>query len=132
MPLSVAKLDFVTLGNGTYKLSHVSIGKVCVITPATATQNSTCLGYLGQHDTDRIVSISCCAAQGGQGKYCRASQGDNQVLLSPTVSLTNVANVNDPLTNLWCVVQGDQGMPLTSIFASVSVFISMVNIVTQD
>jgi hypothetical protein len=30
--------------------SHVSIGKVCVIMPATATQNSTCLGYLGRRD----------------------------------------------------------------------------------
>jgi hypothetical protein len=32
--------------------------------------DSTCLGHLGWHDTDRIVSISCCAAQGGQGNYC--------------------------------------------------------------
>ncbi len=34
---------------------------------------STCLGHLGQHDTDRIVSISCCATQGGQAKYCFVS-----------------------------------------------------------
>jgi hypothetical protein len=30
----------------------------------------TCLGHLGQCNTDRIVSISGHVAQGGQGKYC--------------------------------------------------------------
>ncbi len=50
--------------------------------------NLTCLGHLGQRDTDRIVSISCRVAQGGQGKYCLMS-------LSLTVSLTNYTNVND-------------------------------------
>jgi hypothetical protein len=71
-------------------LSHVSIGKVCAIMPATATQYSTCLGHLGRCDTDRIVSISCSVAQHGQGKYCFVS-------LSLTVLLTNFANVNNPL-----------------------------------
>ncbi len=64
----------------------------------TATSDShhcTCLGHLGRSDTDRIVSISCRAAQGGQGKHCRATHGDCHVSLSLTVSLTNVAKVND-------------------------------------
>jgi hypothetical protein len=56
----------------------------------------TCLGHLGWRDTDRIVSISCRDAQGCQGKYGHIAQGDCCLLLSPTVSLTNVANVNDP------------------------------------
>jgi len=34
----------------------------------TATNDFTFLGLLRQHDTDRIVSILCCAAQGGQGR----------------------------------------------------------------
>jgi hypothetical protein len=34
----------------------------------TATHDFTFLGLLGQHDTDRIVSILCHAAQGGHGK----------------------------------------------------------------
>ncbi len=68
--------------------------------PATATQNSTCLGHLGWCDTDRIVSISCRAAHGGQGKYRRAAQVDCRVLLLLTVLLANVANVNDPLLGL--------------------------------
>ncbi len=61
--------------------------------PATATQNSTCFGHLGRHNTDRVISISYHVAQGGQGKYCF-------VLLSPTVSLTNFANVNDAYATL--------------------------------
>ncbi len=28
-----------------------------------------CLGHLGWCDRDRIISIFCCATQGGQGKY---------------------------------------------------------------
>jgi hypothetical protein len=38
----------------------------------TATRGShycTCLGQLGRHNTDRIVSIFCRATQGCQGKY---------------------------------------------------------------
>jgi len=68
-----------------------------VITPATATQKSTCLGHLGLGDTYRIVSISCHAAQGGQGKYYCIAQGDCRMSLSLTVLLTNVNNVSDPL-----------------------------------
>jgi hypothetical protein len=56
---------------------------------ATLTLDCTCIGHLGRCDTDRIVSISCRATQGN----FRVSP----VLLSPTVSLTNVANVYDPL-----------------------------------
>jgi hypothetical protein len=41
--------------------------------PATATQNSIFLGYLGRCNTERIVTISCHVAQGGQGKYCFVS-----------------------------------------------------------
>ncbi len=44
-----------------------------------------------------INSISCHTVQGGQGKYFRAAHGDCRVSLSPTVSLTDVANVNNPL-----------------------------------
>jgi hypothetical protein len=75
-----------------------TLAKLIMITPATATSDThhcSCLGHLGRCDTDRIVSISCCAAQGGQGKYCNAAQGDCRVSLSPTVMLTNVVNVND-------------------------------------
>jgi hypothetical protein len=58
--------------------------------PATCdSHHCTCLGHLGRCDTDGIVSISC-----------RATQGNfrlSLVLLSPMVSLTNVANVYDPL-----------------------------------
>jgi hypothetical protein len=68
-----------------------------VRTATSDTHHCSCLGNLGQCNTDRIVSISCCATQGGQGKYCRITQGDCHVLLLPTDSLTNVANVNDPL-----------------------------------
>jgi hypothetical protein len=62
-----------------------------MILPTTATRDShhcTCLCYLGRHAqsaTHRIFSISCCATQGD----CRMS-------LSPTVLLTNVANLNNP------------------------------------
>jgi hypothetical protein len=43
------------------------------------------------------VSISFCATQGGQVKYCRAAQVDWRVSLLPTFSLTNITNVNAPL-----------------------------------
>jgi hypothetical protein len=77
-----------------------TLAKFRAIMPTTATLDShhcTCIGHLGRCNTDRIVSISCRAAQGGQGKYCLAAQGDCHMSLSPTVLLTNVANVNDPL-----------------------------------
>jgi hypothetical protein len=78
--------------------------KFITIMLATTTSNThhcSCLGHLGRCDTDRIVSTSCRAAQGGQGKYCRAAQGDCRVSLSLMVLLTNVANVNDPLQSPW-------------------------------
>jgi hypothetical protein len=61
------------------------------MTPLLATQNSACLGHLGQHNKKKKQSYLCHIAQGGQGKYCFVS-------LLLTVSLTNFANVNDPLT----------------------------------
>ncbi len=64
-----------------------------MIMPVTTTSNihhCSCLGHLGLRDTDRIVSISCRIAQGGQGKYCFMT-------LSLMVLLTNLTNVNDPL-----------------------------------
>jgi hypothetical protein len=45
-------------------------------TPAISRRNIaflTCLGHLGRHNTDRIVSISGRVAQGGQGKFCGKS-----------------------------------------------------------
>jgi hypothetical protein len=60
---------------------------------ATMTQNSTCLGHFGQYNTYRIVSISCRITQGGQGKY-------SFMWLLPMVSLTNFANVNNPLGHI--------------------------------
>jgi len=54
--------------------------------PVTATQNNISLGLLRQSDKK---SYLCPTAQGGQGKYCF-------MLLSPTVLLTNFANVNNP------------------------------------
>jgi hypothetical protein len=62
-----------------------------VITLATVTVTIYLRGHLGWRDTDRIVSISCCVTQGGQGKCCFMS-------LSLTVSLTNFTNVNDPIS----------------------------------
>jgi hypothetical protein len=73
--------------------------------PATGTIDShhcSCLGHLGQCHKDRIVSISCCVAQGGQGKYCFVS-------LLPTISLINFANVNDPLLTLATLRNDGQG-----------------------
>ncbi len=64
--------------------------------PATVTRDShycTCLGHLGWQDTDRIISIFCHAAQGGQGKY----SSDCRVSLLLTILLTNFAYVNNPL-----------------------------------
>ncbi len=70
---------------------------IILATVTSDTHHCSCLGHLGWCDTDRIVSISCYAAQGGQGKYCCATRGDCRMLMSLTASLTNVANVNDPL-----------------------------------
>ncbi len=62
----------------------------------TATHGShycTCLGHLGWHDRDRIISILCWDTQGGQVKYssgCRVS-------LLQLVLLTNFTNVNGPI-----------------------------------
>jgi hypothetical protein len=36
-------------------------------------QLTTCLFHLGWRNTDRIISIFCCAAQGGKGKYSRVA-----------------------------------------------------------
>ncbi len=55
-------------------------------TPATATHDShyyTCLGHLGQLNTDRIISID-------QGKY----SSDCHILLLLTFLNTNFVNVN--------------------------------------
>jgi len=35
-------------------------------------QATVTIGHLGQHNTDRIISILCCAAQGGRGTILRA------------------------------------------------------------
>ncbi len=65
-------------------------------TPALAACNShycTCLGHLGQCDPNRNDPI--CAAS---PKVAKASTVvDCHVSLLPKVSLTNVANVNDPI-----------------------------------
>jgi hypothetical protein len=69
-----------------------TLAKFIAIMPATATSSShhcSCLNDLGRHDTERMVSISCRVAQGGQGKYCFMS-------LLLTVLLANFPNVNDP------------------------------------
>ncbi len=68
-----------------------------LVTVTRDTHHCSCLGYLGRHNTDRIVSISCHAAQGGQGKnmLCRCSQRFYQ---------NNIANPNDPL--LHCNIMG--------------------------
>jgi hypothetical protein len=64
-----------------------TFAKFIAITPAimltTVARDSyhcACVGHLGRRDTDRVVSITCRAAQG-------------ELLL--TVLLTNVANVNE-------------------------------------
>ncbi len=85
-------------------LRCVSIGKVCMIMPAPATQKSTCLGHLRLSDTDKIFSFSYCIAQGGQGKYCFMS-------LLPTVSLINFANVNNPIEGIMSMISGFKDGP---------------------
>jgi len=56
----------------------------------------TCLGHLGRHDTDRIVSISCRIAQGDQVK-CRFMS----LLLATTTSLSrNLRQCKHGLTEL--------------------------------
>jgi len=73
-------------------LRCISIGEVFRMkTPATATHDShyyTCLGHLGQLNTDRIISI-------GQGKY----SSDCHILLLLTFLNTNFANVNMSLNS---------------------------------
>ncbi len=62
-----------------------TLAEFIMIMPATATSGThhcTFLGHLGLHDTDRIVSISCRVAQGGQGKAV--------ALLSMSVAVTDV------------------------------------------
>jgi hypothetical protein len=69
-----------------------TLAKLRAITPTTETSDShhcTCLGHLGQCDTDRIVSIYYRAAQGGHGKYysdCRMllPRWSRQVLVTVT------------------------------------------------
>jgi hypothetical protein len=81
-----------------------TLAKFITITPATVTSDThhcSCHSHLGQCGTDRIVSVSCRVAQGGQGKYCHTTQGDCRVTLSLTVSPTNVANVNEPLSGVY-------------------------------
>ncbi len=100
--------------------------KFITIMRATATSDThhcSCLGHLGRCDTDRIVSTSCRAAQGGQGKYCHAAQSDCCVSLSLMVLLTNVANVNDSLQSPWLlsfpvnIRLGWEGLPGTNTLA---------------
>ncbi len=62
----------------------------------------TCLVQLGQHGTDRIISI-CCSAQGVQGKYkCVAVKCHCHWHCCPTFANVNIAN-------LCCSAQGGQG-----------------------
>ncbi len=66
-----------------------------MIMPATMTCDSqyyTCLGHLAWSNTDRIISICCPTARGGQSKYSSFSH----ILLSLMVLFTNFANVNNP------------------------------------
>ncbi len=46
-----------------------------------------CLDHLGWHDTDRIVSISCCAAQGGQFLVSCHPRWSRQVLFCVAVTI---------------------------------------------
>ncbi len=50
-----------------------TLAKVVDETVGEVTQSNTYFDHVGWHNTDRIISISCCAAQGGQGKYCFVS-----------------------------------------------------------
>ncbi len=84
-----------------YSLGCVSFGNVLKSKMlATATCDNhyrTCLGHLGWHDTNRIISILFHAAQGGQGKY----SSDCRMSLLPPVLLTNFVNVS-------CSLQGSK------------------------
>jgi hypothetical protein len=53
---------YLIKGSFTHKFNfalkdHLHRRHLLALTPATATSVFTCLGHLGQHDTDRIVSI---------------------------------------------------------------------------
>ncbi len=73
-----------------FELSHVYIGDgfeaKMLTTAARDSHYCTCLGHLGWHNKDLIISID-------QGKY----SSDCRVLLSLTFLNTNFANVNEPL-----------------------------------
>jgi hypothetical protein len=43
--------------------------KVSMIMPATATHDCICLGHLGRRNTGRSISIFCRTTHGGQDKY---------------------------------------------------------------
>jgi hypothetical protein len=67
------------------------MAKFIAIMPVIVTSDThhcSCLGQLGRHVTDRIVSISCRTAQGGQGKniFC---------------CCCNIANVSNPLSGVY-------------------------------
>jgi len=63
----------------------------------------SCLGHLGQCDTDRIVSIFCFTAQGGQGKYkCVAVMCHFAGVIVPTF-----ADVNTALKLCTCTMSTD-------------------------
>jgi len=77
----------------------------------TATHDShycSCLGHLGQCDTDRIVSIFCFTAQGGQGKYkCVAVMCHFAGIIVPTF-----ADVNTALKLCTCTMSTDMSVSL--------------------
>ncbi len=82
-----------------------SLAEIIAITLATATSDThhcTCLVHLGLHDTDRIVSISCCLAQGGQGKNILCRFMSYVCHCRRCFCQNNIANVNDPLVNSSC------------------------------
>jgi hypothetical protein len=57
-------LALATLGNKIQIMDHLHWQHLFAKPSPTVTRDCTCLGHLGQQDTDRIISI-------GQGKYIR-------------------------------------------------------------
>ncbi len=61
--VSQAELALKASFHCQYLLAKLSVTATC------DSHYCTCLGHLGWHNTDRIISIFCCTIRGGQGKY---------------------------------------------------------------
>jgi hypothetical protein len=72
----------------------------------------TGLGHLGQRKSDRIISIFCCATQGGQGKY----NSDCRLSLFQAFRLKNIDNGTEPLSRLSVLMNEKERIEKTKSF----------------